>query len=68
MRVAQFAHKGHVSGIGATTRAIFDEGLRKAGLRPLGPVDLIERCGSDFDPRSGFGTVGLWVPVAPVTP
>lgn len=68
MRVAQFAHKGHVSGIGATTRAIFDEGLRKAGLRPLGPVDLIERYGSDFDPRSGFGTVGLWVPVEDLRP
>lgn len=65
MRVAQFAHKGHISAIGATTRAVFEQGLPGAGLRPAGPVDLIECYGPDFDPRSGFGTVGLWVQVEP---
>ena len=64
LTVAKFAHKGHISGIKATTRAVFEEALPAAGLRPLGPVDLIERYGPDFDPRSGFGTVGLWIPVA----
>ncbi|MBL8348123.1 MAG: AraC family transcriptional regulator [Rubrivivax sp.] len=65
MRVAQFAHRGHISGIGASTRAVFEEGLPAAGPRPVGPVDLIEHYGPDFDPRSGFGTVGLWVQVEP---
>ena len=64
MRVAKFAHKGHIAGIQATTRAVFEEGLPAAGLQPQGRVDLIETYGPDFDPRSGFGTVGLWVPVA----
>lgn len=64
MKIARFAHKGHIAGIKATTRAIFEEGLPAAGLRPVGPVDLVEHYGPDFDPRSGFGTVGLWVHVA----
>jgi AraC family transcriptional regulator len=68
MRVAKFAHKGHISGIGATTGAVFEQGLPAAGLRPNAPVDLIERYGTDFDPRSGFGTVGLWVPVESTAP
>jgi AraC family transcriptional regulator len=65
MRVAKFVHKGHISAIRATTRAVFEEGLPAAGLKPTGPVDLIECYGADFDPRSGFGNVGLWVHVAP---
>ena len=63
MRVAKFAHRGHIAGIKATTRAIFEDGLPKAGLRASGPFDLIEHYGADFDPRSGFGTVGLWISV-----
>lgn len=63
MRLAKFTHKGHISGIRATTRAVFEEGLPKAGLRAQGPVDMIERYGPEFDPRSGFGEVGVWVHV-----
>jgi AraC family transcriptional regulator len=63
MTVAKFAHKGHIAGIKATTGAIFEQALPAAGLKPVGPVDLIEVYGRDFDPRSGFGTVGLWVHV-----
>src|SRR5690606_22024810 len=55
MQVAQFAHRGHISAIQATFDAIFSEALPAAGLRPEGSVDLIERYGPDFDPRSGFG-------------
>ncbi len=65
LRIARFAHRGHIAGIGAATRAVFDEGLPAAGLEPHGSLDLIEHYGPDFDPRDGFGTVGLWVPVAP---
>lgn len=63
MKVAKFAHKGHIAGIKATTKAIFEDALPAAGMRSAGPVDLIEVYGPDFDPRSGFGTVGLWVHV-----
>ena len=63
MRVAKFTHKGHISGIGATCNAAFEQGLQTAGLRATGPVDLIEHYGPEFDPRSGFGSVGLWVHV-----
>lgn len=63
MRVAKFAHRGHIAGIKATTRAVFEQALPKAGLRAPGPIDLIEHYGKDFDPRSGYGTVGLWVSV-----
>jgi AraC family transcriptional regulator len=64
MRVAKFEHQGHISGIRASTRAVFEEGLPAAGLRPAGSVDLIECYGPQFDPRGGFGPVGLWIQVA----
>ena len=64
LRMAQFAHRGHISALPATLRAVFESGLPAAGLRPAGEIDMLERYGADFDPRSGFGTIGLWVPVA----
>jgi AraC family transcriptional regulator len=63
MRVAKFIHKGHISGVGAACGAAFEQGLQAAGLQATGPVDLIEHYGPEFDPRSGFGSVGLWVHV-----
>jgi AraC family transcriptional regulator len=63
MRVAKFTHRGHISTVNATCNAAFEQGLQAAGLRATGPVDLIEHYGPEFDPRSGFGTVGLWVHV-----
>ena len=63
MKVAKFAHKGHISGIKESTHAVFEKALPDAGLKPIGPVDLVEFYGPAFDPRSGFGTVGLWIHV-----
>jgi AraC family transcriptional regulator len=63
MKLAKFAHKGHISGIKESTRAVFEKALPDAGLKPVGPVDLIEFYGPAFDPRGGFGTVGLWIHV-----
>jgi AraC family transcriptional regulator len=63
MKLAKFWHRGHIAGIKATTKAIFEEALPGAGLKPVGPVDLVEFYGPEFDPRSGFGAVGLWVHV-----
>ncbi len=64
MHVAQFTHTGHISGIHASTCAVFERALPQAGLRPTGEVELIEVYGPEFDPRTGFGPVGLWVQVA----
>ena len=64
MRLAQFAMRGHISAIMAATQEIFREHLPRAGLRPAGAIDLIEVYGPQFDPQTGFGEVGLWVPVA----
>jgi AraC family transcriptional regulator len=63
LRIAKFTHRGHIAGIKATTRAAFEEGLPKAGVRATGPIDMIEHYGPDFDPRSGYGVVGLWISV-----
>jgi len=60
MKVAKYAHKGHISGIKATTGSVFEE-MAGAGLRAKGPCDLIEYYGAEFDPISGFGTVELWM-------
>lgn len=65
LRLAAFALRGHISAIRAATQAIFAEHLPAAGLRPAGGVDLIEVYGPEFDPATGFGEVGLWVPLAP---
>lgn len=63
MRIARFAHKGHISAIKATTGAIYAE-LAQLGLRAVGPCDMIECYGPEFDPETGFGTVGIWIHVA----
>lgn len=64
MRLARFTLRGHISAIKAATQQIFASHLPAAALRPAGPVDLIEAYGPRFDPHSGFGEIGLWVPVA----
>lgn len=63
MRIAKFAHKGHISAIKATTGAIYGE-LPHLGLQAVGPCDMIECYGPDFDPETGFGTVGIWIHIA----
>jgi len=60
MRVAKYAHQGHISGIKATTGAVFEQ-MASDGIRSAGPVDLIEFYGPAFDPATGFGTVELWM-------
>lgn len=61
-RYAAFVHEGHVSGVSATWRAIWDGALADAGLTPL-DAPAFERYGPSFDPHTGLGGVEVWVPV-----
>jgi AraC family transcriptional regulator len=57
---AVFEHRGHVSDIASTWKAIWEQGL--AGLQASdGPA--FERYGEQFDGRTGLGGVEIWVPV-----
>jgi len=59
---AVFEHKDHVSSVGATWSAIWNDGLSNAGYQASdGPA--FERYGEQFDGRTGTGGFELWVPV-----
>jgi AraC family transcriptional regulator len=59
---AVFEHRGHVSAIPSTWKAIWERGL--AGFQALdGPA--FERYGEQFDSRTGLGGVEIWIPVKP---
>ena len=60
---AVFEHHGHVSEISGTWRAIYDTGLKDAGLAPV-YVPSFERMDDRFDGRTGSGLIEIWVPVA----
>jgi AraC family transcriptional regulator len=62
-RYAVFTHRGHVSGLPATTRAIWSRWLPEHGVEP-GPGPDFECYDSRFDPVTGNGVVEIWVPVA----
>lgn len=59
-KYAVFAHSGHVSSINATWQAIFTGGLAGQALAE-GP--MFERYGADFDSRTGFGSMEIWIPI-----
>ncbi|HEY2051012.1 MAG TPA: AraC family transcriptional regulator [Caulobacteraceae bacterium] len=61
-RYAIFHHAGHVSGLGATYRAILDDWLPGAGLT-LAEGPSLERHMPTFDPGTGEGGVELWLPL-----
>jgi AraC family transcriptional regulator len=61
---AVFRHAGHVSTIGATCAA-GGEWLAQSGRAWAdGPMQMIERYGPEFDPRTGLGGCEVWIPVA----
>lgn len=62
-RYAVFEHRGHVSGIKAAWHAVWAQWLPAAGLEVVDAPILFEEYGAGFDPESGQGVVGLWVPV-----
>jgi AraC family transcriptional regulator len=57
-----FRHTGHVSGIGATWRAIMDHWLPESDAR-MAPTPCFERYEADFDGERGEGEVEIWIPV-----
>ena len=61
-RYAVFVHDGHVSQMHQTMQAIFDHGLRQAGLTAR-PAPELEVYDHRFDPKTGTGPVELWIPV-----
>jgi AraC family transcriptional regulator len=66
-RYAVFAHRGHVSTLQETCRAIEHEWLPKSryslGLGAPGSPGFFERYGESFDPKVGVGDVEVWVPI-----
>jgi AraC family transcriptional regulator len=58
-----FRHRGHVSGLGATWRAIMDGWLPASGIR-MADAPCFERVAEDFNPELGTGGVEIWIPVA----
>ena len=66
-RYAVFAHGGHVSEFSETIGAIQEEWLPTSGygVPDSGPgsLYLFERYGPEFDPKSGFGGMEVWLPI-----
>jgi AraC family transcriptional regulator len=66
-RYAVFSHKGHVSKLPETCRAIEREWLPRSryslALGTPGSPGFFERYGESFDPKIGAGDVEVWVPI-----
>ena len=61
-RYAVFVHTGPVTELRDTWQAIFAQWLPASGIPPAsGPQ--FERYSDQFDPRTGTGTVEIWIPV-----
>lgn len=58
---AKFTHKGHITTIRATCGAIFGDWLPTIDFEPVNGLSFIEWYGPDFDPRTGNGTIEIWV-------
>ncbi len=61
-RYAVFTHVGHISTIGNTVYTIWNKSLSDLGLHPQLAPDF-ERYDNRFDPKTGRGSVEIWIPV-----
>jgi AraC family transcriptional regulator len=61
-RYAVFSHRDHVSTIRRTINTIWSQWLPESGHEVADAPDF-ERCGEDFDPTSGTGTIEIWIPL-----
>jgi AraC family transcriptional regulator len=61
-RYAVFSHRDHISTIRRTINTIWNKWLPESG-HEIADAPVFERYGEDFDPRSGMGTVEIWVPL-----
>lgn len=59
---AVFEHRGHITGIAQTYKAIWQDWLPKSGREPEMGVAL-ERMDERFDGATGNGVVEIWVPL-----
>jgi len=62
-RYAVFRHDGHVSTLGATYAAIWEEGLPGHDLT-FAPAPIIERHAPTFDTLTGLGGMEVWIPLS----
>ena len=59
---AVFMHEQHISSIGATCNAIWNQALPESKYKPAdGP--WFEYYGENFDGRTGMGGVEIWIPI-----
>lgn len=61
-RYAVFTHKGHVSSIPATMRAIWQDWVSKSGHK-FADAPFFERYDQRFDPKTGDGEFEIWMPL-----
>lgn len=61
-RYAIFHHPGHVTDIHGLMRAIFSDWLPSSGHHAAA-APVLERYGSEFDPRTGAGGFDVYVPI-----
>ena len=62
-RYAVFTHSGHISDLPKTVYTIWNKSLPDLGLEPQKTPDF-ERYDNRFDPKTGRGTVEIWIPIA----
>ena len=60
---AKFTHKGHVSTVSATCAAIYGDWQPKLDFETGTGFSFLEYYGPDFDPKTGYGTMEIWVGV-----
>ena len=59
---AVFSHRDHISTIRRTINSIWTKWLPESG-HEVADAPNFERYGEDFDPKSGTGTVEIWIPL-----
>lgn len=66
-RYAVFAHQGHVSELWRTLCWVLQDWLPGSGRTRTqgfaGELEILERYGPGFDPRTGLGDIEAWLPV-----
>jgi len=61
-RYAVFSHRGHITTMRSTMDAIWRDWLPNSGFQAA-DAPLLECYGPEFDPRSGYGGLEIWLPV-----
>jgi len=62
-RHAVFTYEGHISCMRPLFDAIFKDWLPRSGCRLTGSPLFVEVYGRSFDPKTGSGTVDIWLPI-----